>query len=111
MDYKLLGKNIARLRQQNNMTQEMLAEKIDVSTVFISQLETSIRKPSLDTILKLTDAFDTTVDILIGNNSPQAKIDEIMYLLQDRTPSELTFITGVIREICSNLSDGKIVLK
>ena len=37
MDYKLLGKNIKEARKSLKMTQEQLAEQIDVSTVFISQ--------------------------------------------------------------------------
>lgn len=39
MDYKLLGKNIKEARKSLKMTQEQLAEQIDVSTVFISQIE------------------------------------------------------------------------
>jgi len=50
MDYILLGRNIAKARTKNGLTQEQLAEKTDVSTVFISQIETSVRKPSLETV-------------------------------------------------------------
>ena len=46
MNYKLMGKTIAEIRLKNHLTQEALAEKIDVSAVFISQLETTVRKPS-----------------------------------------------------------------
>ena len=52
MDYKLLGKNIKEARKSLKMTQEQLAEQIDVSTVFISQIENGSRKPSLETIYK-----------------------------------------------------------
>lgn len=110
MDYKLMGKNIAEIRLKNHLTQEALAEKIDVSTVFISQIETSVRKPSLDTVYKLSVALNTTVDALIGNDTNQAKYEEIIRLLHGRTSTELAFITGVLREICSNLNDDKIVL-
>ncbi len=111
MNYELMGKNIANMRIKNHFTQEQLAEKIDVSTVFISQIETSVRKPSLETIYKLSVALNTTVDTLIGNVSLQSKQEEILKLLDGKSAEELTFITGIIREICSNIKDGKITVE
>lgn len=103
-----MGKNIARIRNKNHLTQEQLAEKIDVSTVFISQIETAVRKPSLETIYKLSVALNTTIDTLIGNNNLQTKYDEIAKLLNDKNSDELSFIISILREICSSLHDGRI---
>ena len=103
-----MGKNIARIRNKNHLTQEQLAEKIDVSTVFISQIETAVRKPSLETIYKLSIVLNTTIDTLIGNDNLQTKYDEIARLLNDKNSDELSFIIGILREICSNLQDGRI---
>lgn len=108
MDYKVMGRNIARIRNKNHMTQEQLAEKIDVSTVFVSQVETAVRKPSLETIYKISMALNTTIDTLVGNDSLQTKFDEIAQLLKDKNADEVKFIIGVIREICSNIQDGRI---
>lgn len=109
MDYKLLGRNIARIRIKNHLTQEQLAEKINVSTVFVSQIETSVRKPSLETVYKISLALNTTIDTLIGNDDMQTKYDEISRLLHGKNNAELCFITGILNEICSNIQDGKIV--
>lgn len=109
MDYELMGRSIARIRTINHLTQEQLAEKIDVSTVFISQIETAVRKPSLETIYKLSIALNTTIDTLIGNDNLQTKSDEIAKLISGKTPEDLSFITRVLREICSNIQDGKII--
>ena len=106
-----MGKNIARIRNKNHLTQEQLAEKIDVSTVFISQIETAVRKPSLETIYKLSVALNTTIDTLIGNDNLQTKYDEIAKLLNNKNSDELTFIIGVLREICSNINNGQIINK
>ncbi len=103
-----MGKTIAKIRLQNHLTQEQLAEKTEVSTVFISQIETGIRKPSLETVYKLSVALNTTIDVLLGNRSEEVKCGEIINLIKDRTSDELSFITGVLREICSNMEDGKI---
>lgn len=108
MDYTILGRNIAKARNKNHMTQEFLAEKIDVSTVFISQIETAVRKPSLETIYKISIALNTTVDHLIGNNDLRVSYDEIAKLLSDMNDKEMNFITNVLREICVNLKSNQI---
>lgn len=108
MNYDLMGRNIAIARNKNHLTQEQLAEKIDVSTVFISQIETAVRKPSLETIYKISIALNTTVDRLLGNSTLDAKYDEIAKLLKDKNDVELNFIINVLREICNGTSNGSI---
>lgn len=109
MNYEIMGKNISRIRNKNHLTQEQLAEKINISTVFVSQIETAVRKPSLETIHKISVALNTTIDSLIDNNKIQAKYDEFLTLLQDKNADEISFILNVLREICSNIKDGKII--
>lgn len=111
MDYSAMGKNIARLRIQNKLTQEQLAEKIDVSTVFISQIETAVRKPSLETVYKLSVVFGTTIDTIIGRESIENSYNEIINLLKEKNPDEINFITGIIREITSGINNGAIIKK
>ncbi len=111
MNYEIMGKNIARIRNKNHLTQEQLAEKINISTVFVSQIETAVRKPSLETIYKISIALNTTIDNLISNNTLQAKYDEIKLLLQDKNNDEISFILNILREICSNIKDGQIINK
>lgn len=111
MNYEIMGKNIARIRNKNHFTQEQLAEKINISTVFVSQIETAVRKPSLETIYKISIALNTTIDNLISNNTLQAKYDEIKLLLQDKNNDEISFILNILREICSNIKDGQIINK
>lgn len=100
MNYNNLGKKIAGRRIEKQMTQEELAEKVDVSTVFISQLETSVRKPSLDTICKISDVLDTTIDSLLGREHISSKTEELIHLLSNRTCKEVTMIIEVVRTMC-----------
>lgn len=109
MDYKLLGKNIAQARINNHLTQEQLAERVNISTVFVSQIETAIRKPSLETLYKFSTELNTTIDSLIGNDDIATKYDEISKLLNGKTRAELNFIIKVIKEISNNISDGRII--
>lgn len=65
IDYKILGKNIKYYRKQKNLTQEQLAECLELSVGFISQVERGIAKMSLDTLIELCDFLDCSAgDIL-----------------------------------------------
>jgi len=49
--------SISPLRKNLNLTQEKLAEACDRHPVYISELERGVRSPSLDTILRLSEAL------------------------------------------------------
>ena len=53
MNYKLLGEQIRKHRKQKKYTLEQLAEKLDVSTTFIGQIERAKGIPSLETLVKI----------------------------------------------------------
>lgn len=50
VDYKVIGKRIKKSRKKVNITQEKLAELMDVSVGYISQIERGVTKPNLTTI-------------------------------------------------------------
>lgn len=52
-----LGNKIRDLRRQNNMSQESLAEALDVRTSSLSALETGKSFPSYTTIMKMCEVF------------------------------------------------------
>jgi transcriptional regulator with XRE-family HTH domain len=58
---KLIGIQIARLRNEREITQEELARSIDVTPETISRLERGIAIPSLKTIERISQALHTTL--------------------------------------------------
>ncbi len=67
IDYKTLGKNIKFYRKQKSLTQERLAEQLDLSVGFISQVERGITKMSLDTLINFCDLLDCSVGDMLDN--------------------------------------------
>jgi transcriptional regulator with XRE-family HTH domain len=63
---KIVGINIQRKRKERNITLRELAEKLDVSASFLSQVETGKASPSLSTLKTIADALQTTIGALIG---------------------------------------------
>lgn len=65
MNYELLGKHIRKTRKEKNYTLEQLAEKLDVSTTFIGQIERAKGIPSLETLVKIANVLETSIDSLL----------------------------------------------
>ncbi len=60
------GKTIVSLRSKINWSQTDLAEKSGVSRVMIGKYERDEAVPSIDTAKKIADAFDVSLDYLVG---------------------------------------------
>ncbi len=59
MDLKyIVGANLKEIRTKNNISQNKLAEYVDISDGMIAQIETGVTSPSLKTIEKLAKAFN-----------------------------------------------------
>ena len=61
-----LGKNIATARKQKNMSQEELANRLDVSRQSISLWETDQTTPTLDKLEAMCSLLDVSMDMLMG---------------------------------------------
>ena len=61
---QMIGKKIKLARVRNNYTQELLAEKLQLSTRYISQLERGIAFGSATTLVNLCNALGVDADFL-----------------------------------------------
>lgn len=62
---QLVGRNLARIRQQKGLTQEQLAERSGFSQQYISGVEQGQRNPTVVTIYELACALDVShLDLL-----------------------------------------------
>jgi transcriptional regulator with XRE-family HTH domain len=72
---------IKKLREENDITQEELAQKLEMSKGIISLYEKEIRKPSLEVLIKLSEIFDCSIDYLLGKTDVRKqgkiKLDDI----------------------------------
>lgn len=58
------GKRIRKLRKQNGLTQEQLADLLGVALNTISRIEVGSRGISIDLAIELAVHFDTTLDYI-----------------------------------------------
>ena len=62
-----LGKRIKELRSKSNISQDQLAKKADIPFSTLVKIEAGYTpNPSMETLIKIADAFQVTIDELIG---------------------------------------------
>lgn len=74
VNYESLGNKIRERRNFLKVTQENLANDINVSASFISDIENGRRKMSLETMIKISLALKTSLDYFILDNVKDVKL-------------------------------------
>lgn len=70
IDYSVIGERLKRARKEKHLTQEQLAEQIDVSIAFLSRIERGSSQINLKRLSQICEILDVTEgDILNGASS------------------------------------------
>lgn len=90
-----LGKKIVKIRKDNNLTQEAFAEKYNVTRQTISSWENSKSYPDLEALVKISDDFSISLDVLLKED--KKVIEKISKSQKDsKIFKRLTLILGII---------------
>ena len=101
MKKKTLGMMIASLRKENGMTQLDLADKMGVTDKAVSKWERDISYPDVNTIAKLAEVFEISVDELM----------QIKNESQNDTKKDVTSLIHIImKAIAAAMGIGVVVL-
>ena len=73
-----IGKNLQKLRRSHGYTQEKLAELIDCSARYISDIEQDKSKPSYENLVKICNIFNVSLDDIFSEYL-DSKIDKQIY--------------------------------
>jgi len=103
MDKKLFGRKLYQLRRGKGLTSETLSEKVDVTSVFIRQIESGKSLPSLSNFVDICNALDASPNVMLANeirvNDDDAGYEEIHKLIMSLTPNQLKLFKTMIATI------------
>ena len=91
-----LSENLQFLRAREGVTQEQLAERLDVSRQSVSKWESGASFPEMDTLLKLCDMFHTDMDTLLRGSVEQS--------LSEDSAGYDRFMTSYARKVAGSVS-------
>ncbi len=95
-----LAENLQYLRAREGVTQEQLAERLDVSRQSVSKWESAASFPEMDTLLKLCDMFHVDMDTLLRGSverslsEDSAGYDRFMTLYARKIAGAVASIVG-----------------
>lgn len=106
LDYKSIGKRIKIARIQADMTQEHLAELVEISPSHMSNIETGTTRVSLTTIVAIANALQVTPDDFLCDNVVQCKIQfqrDIAALLDNCDEYEIRIARDTLDALLTSL--------
>jgi transcriptional regulator with XRE-family HTH domain len=113
---KIVGENIAKQRKKLNLTQEKLAEMINIDQAAISRMENGTVVPKFDRLEAIADALQCTVAELFYKNEKQlarheklnkGNINKLAVMLHGLSAEKTDVVLGTMSELVK-LIKGKI---
>ena len=65
MNQKAIGQRIKTARERKGLTQEQLAEQVDLSPMHVSVIERGVKLPKLETLINIANVLDVSADVLL----------------------------------------------
>lgn len=67
--------NLKRLRKEAHISQRLLADAIGVSQQSINKYENHNIEPDIETLIRISDYFNTSIDYLVGHTDIRHKVE------------------------------------
>lgn len=107
-----IGNKLNQLRKLSGMTQEQLAEKLNVSRQTISKWESGGTSPDLESIVKVSKIFHVSLDDLLmegdasveNKSNEQVTLEDLMKINLHNRKMMLLLISGLIFTMVSILN-------
>ena len=106
LDYKAIGKRIKIARIKADLTQERLAEMVEISPTHMSNIETGTTRVSLTAIVSLANALSVTVDDLLCDSVVKSKVQfekDIAGILADCDEYEIRMVKDMAQVLKETL--------
>ncbi len=99
MNYYEIGQRIRRYRKEKGLSQEQLAERVNISVTHMSHIETGNTKLSLPVLVDIAAALQVGADDLLTDSVQTATSEYILKLTSDCTPQQMELICEIIKTV------------
>ncbi len=102
-----IGERIRELREIQNFTREAFAEKVEISSKFLYEIETGKKGFSADTLSRISRALSVSCDyIMFGENTENCRGEKIICVLESLNPAQVYRIQSILKmlyDICDSI--------
>lgn len=106
MEKTELALRIREARKAKGYTQEVLAEKADITVVFMGEIERGEKMPSIKVFIRLINALGVSADYILRNEVDSGKtyvFDEITKNLEKLSPKQRKTAEDILNAYIANL--------
>lgn len=101
VDLQAIGNRISKRRKQLNYTQEILAEKMNVSVQMISNLERGNKAIKIENLIKISEILDISADYILTGKTIDKDISKIFDKILKLNTTDFKMIDMMI-DYCLN---------
>lgn len=95
----LIGGNVHHCREKRGLTQEELANRIDVDTSTITRIECGTRMMSILMLRAVAKALQVSYDALLGTDDANSVAANIQVKLAGQSPENLAHLERIIQTV------------
>lgn len=102
---RVLGRAIAKKRMECGMTQEDVAERLQIGYEAVSRIERGTVSPNLDRLFELADIFNCGVAELVTESSRRSldQAHHIANLLQQLSEGDRQLVVEIVEKLAGRL--------
>ena len=96
------GIKLRKLRKEREMTQQQLADKLDVTKATVSAYETDAKYPSIEVLIKIAKTFEVSTDYLLGlsetNDFQNSQLTDEQNILIQEIERQFVYLNNRIKK-------------
>lgn len=97
MDWGSIGARIRKQREYMGLNREQLAELLDVTPKFCSDIELGVKGMSVQTLCRLSNVLSLSTDYILFGEKEEIDTGEINRMLQQCTPAEHEYAEQLLK--------------
>ena len=102
IDYKVIGARIKETRRNKRITQEQIAEYLDISVSYTSRLERGVEKINLETLVKISALLEVSPSFLLdcaGTVEKDYLHNDLKEITKKYTPDKMKLLLKIAKDI------------
>ena len=110
MNLKAVGRRFKAARERKHLTQEQLAEIVDLSPMHVSVIERGVKPPKLETFVALANALEVSADELLQDtvdHAMESNSSEIATLVKSLPRQDQQKLLSAIRAYVDAANNDK----
>ncbi|MCI8976821.1 XRE family transcriptional regulator [bacterium 1xD8-48] len=99
MSDKNVGQRIRKLREANSYTRDAFAEKVDISSKFLYEIETGKKGFTVEILSKISKALCVSNDYILGGRENGKVPEKVVDILECFTPEQMEHVQDILKLI------------